>query len=42
MIISVLFLVTILGEMKILSDIMKDPGLYHLVSDKDAPMIMTN
>ena len=41
-IIAVLFLVTISGEVKKLSDILKDPDLYHLLSDKDDPMIMTN
>ena len=30
------------GEVKKLSDILKDPDLYHLLSDEDGPMIMTN
>jgi len=30
------------GEVKKLSDILKDPELYHLLSDEDGPMIMTN
>ena len=30
------------GEVKYLSDILKDPDLYHLLSDEDGPMIMTN
>ena len=41
-IISVLFLVTTSGEVKKLSYILKDPNLYHLLSDEDGPMIMTN
>lgn len=30
------------GEVKKLSDILKDPDLYHLLSDEDGPMIMIN
>jgi hypothetical protein len=33
---------TLNGEVKKLSDILKDPDLYHLLSDEDGPMIMTN
>ncbi len=28
------------GEERSVSDVLKDPGLYHLLSDEDGPMIM--